>query len=62
MIANFYKVARHSYKNPVLLASKNIDCIPLKGTHIEFSGQNFLVDSVIFILDTCEYRIAVVRV
>lgn len=62
MITKFYKVTKGSYKNPVLLASKNISCIPAKGTYIEFSGQVFIVENIVFNIDTLEYRIALTRI
>lgn len=38
MIANFYKKNGIEARNYKLIASKNIDCIPQKGTFIMFSG------------------------
>lgn len=46
MIANFYKKNGTETRNYRLITSKNIDCIPQKGTFIMFlgaivySGQN----------------------
>jgi hypothetical protein len=62
MIVNFYKVRSNNYRNPVLIASKNISVMPPKGTFIELSGQVFRVENILLNLDTCEYTISVVRV
>lgn len=65
MIANFYKVSENSAKKGVrciaLLASKNISCIPQKGTLIKFSGQVFTVIEVSLDIDACRYNLYVVR-
>lgn len=64
MIVNFYKKVgvewhrNHSYK---LIASKNIGCIPQKGTFITLSGQLFTIDRVCFDIDKCEYNLYIVR-
>ena len=67
MIVNFYKVyncnkVHNSHNSKVLLASKNIDCIPQKGNLIVFSGQLFVIDKICFDIDKCEYNLYIVRV
>ena len=62
MIANFYKKNGIEARNYKLIASKNIDCIPQKGTLIKFSGQMFSVDKVYFDVDECEYNLYIIRV
>lgn len=62
MIANFYKKNGIEARNYKLIASKNIDCIPQKGTLIKFSGQMFSVDKVYFDVDKCEYNLYIIRV
>lgn len=60
MIVNFYKV-RNGHNNKVLLASKNIEHVPQKGTLIRFSGQSFVIDGISFDIDTCTYNIYLTR-
>lgn len=62
MIANFYKKNGIGARNYELIASKNIDCIPQKGTSIMFSGQLFTVDRICFDVDKCEYNLYIIRV
>lgn len=62
MIANFYKkngVTKLPYYK--LITSKNIDCIPQKGTFIMFLGQSFIVDRICLDLDKCEYNLYIIR-
>lgn len=61
MIANFYKKNGIGVRNCKLIATKNIDCIPQKGTSVIFSGQLFIVDRVYFDLDNHKYDIYIVR-
>ena len=61
MIANFYKKNGIEARNYKLIASKNIDCIPQKGTSIMFSGQLFTVDRIYFDVDKCEYNLYIIR-
>lgn len=61
MTANFYKMQYGNYNNSILLASKNIDCVPQKGNFIMFSGQLFIVDRIYFDLDNCKYNIYMAR-
>ena len=63
MIVNFYKMRYHNtIRDAELLTSKNISCIPRKETHIKFSGQRFIIDSVYFDINSCEYNIYMIRV
>lgn len=62
MIAKFYKKNGIEARNYKLIASKNIDCIPQKGTFIEFSGQTFVADKVVFNIDKSEYAVYMHRV
>lgn len=57
----FYKVKHGDYRNKHLLATRNLDYVPHKGTYVEFSGQLFLIESVLLNLDMCEYIIAMTR-
>lgn len=64
MIVNFYKrtgVEWHRDHDYKLIASKNIECIPQKGTFIKFSGQLFTVDRIYFDMYTCEYNAYIIR-
>lgn len=61
-IVKFYKVKNKDYKNPKLLATKNLDYIPVNGSYIEHSNQMYRVVNVLFNLDTCEYAVAMARV
>lgn len=61
-IVKFYKVKNKDYKNPKLLAVKNLDYIPVNGMYIEHSNQMYRVVNVLFNLDTCEYVVAIARV
>ena len=61
MIANFYKKNGTETRNYRLITSKNIDCIPQKGTFIMFLGQLFIVDRICLDLDKCEYNLYIVR-
>lgn len=61
MIANFYKKNGIEARNCKLIASKNIDCIPQKGTFIMFSGRLFVVDRIYFDIDKCEYNLYIIR-
>ena len=60
-LVKFYKVNHCNYKNRHLLATRNLDYVPHKGTYVEFSGQLFLIEDVLLNLDVCEYEIAMVR-
>lgn len=62
MIVNFYQVIPNNRKFTKLIAFRNIECIPQKGTFIEFSGQTFMVDKVIFNIDKSEYAVCMHRV
>lgn len=61
MIANFYKKNGIKACNYKLIASKNIDCIPQKGTFIMFYGRLFAVDRIYFDVDKCEYNLYIIR-
>ena len=61
MIANFYKKNGTETRNYRLITSKNIDCIPQKGTFIMFSGQLFTVYRIYFDVDKCEYNLYITR-
>lgn len=61
MIANFYKKNGTETRNHRLITSKNIDCIPQKGTFIMFLGQLFIVDRICLDLDKCEYNLYIIR-
>ena len=61
MIANFYKKNSIEARNCRLIASKNIDCIPQKGTFIKFSGRLFVVDRIYFDINKCEYNLYIIR-
>ena len=61
MIANFYKKNDTETRNCRLITSKNIDCIPQKGTFIMFLGQLFIVDRICLDLDKCEYNLYIIR-
>lgn len=63
MIVNFYKVynCNKVHNSKVLLASKNIEHVPQKGTLIRFSGQSFVVENISFDIDKCIYSIYVTR-
>ena len=63
MIVNFYKMRfRDTMRGGAeLLISKNVDCVPQRMTRIMFSGQLFIVNSVYFNLDKCEYDIYIAR-
>lgn len=56
-MANFYKTSSSDTKNATLIAWKNIDYIPAKGTFIWISGQRFRVYEVHFNMDNCEYSL-----
>ena len=62
MIVNFYHTTPNSRKFTKLIAFRNIECIPQKGTFIEFSGQTFIVDKVIFNIDKSKYAVCMCRV
>lgn len=62
MIVNFYKTSGYNSRNDTLIASKNIECVPFKGTYIKFSGQFFVVEKVWFDIDKCVYNVYIVRV
>lgn len=62
MIVNFYYTMHNSRKFTKLIAFRNIECIPQKGTLVEFSGQTFIVDKVIFNVDKSEYAVCMRRV
>lgn len=62
MIAHFYKTPGNNAKNVTLLTTKNIACVPNKGTFIWFSGQKFIVDEIHFNVDLCEYSLYLYRV
>lgn len=61
MIVNFYKMYNAVFGSK-LLVSKNISQIPQKGTRIKFSGQLFIIDSICFDIDRCEYDAYIKRV
>lgn len=61
MIANFYKKNGIETRNWRLITSKNIDCLPQKGTFIMFCGQLFIVDRIYLDLDKCEYNFYIIR-
>ena len=64
MIVNFYKrigVEWRRDQDYKVIASKNIECIPQKGTFIKLSGQLFIVDRIYFDMYTCEYSIYIIR-
>lgn len=61
MIANFYHVVHYDYKHAKLIASKNLECIPEKGTFIMLSGQLFVINRAHLNLDKCEYNFYIVR-
>lgn len=63
MIVNFYKVhnSHNSHNSKVLLASKNIEHVPQKGTLIRFSGQSFVVENISFDIGKCIYNVYVTR-
>ena len=61
MIANFYKKNGVEARNYKLIASKNIDCIPQKGTFIRLLGQSFIVDRIYFDVDKYEYNLYIIR-
>ena len=61
MIANFYKKNGTETRNYRLITSKNIDCIPQKGTFIMFLGQLFIVDRICLDLDKREYNLYIIR-
>ena len=60
-LVKFYKVKHNDYRNGHLLATRNLDYVPHKGTYVEFSGQLFLIESVLLNLDAGEYVIAMTR-
>lgn len=63
MIANFYKTTGSNIKSATaLLTTKNIDCIPSKGTFVWLSGQKFIAEEVHFSIDLCEYSVYLSRV
>lgn len=63
MIIKIYKKVNTGKQHKhVLFATKNVECVPQKGTFIEFSGQFFIVESVCFNADSCEYYIYTKRV
>lgn len=62
MITKFYKTPGNNIKNATLLITRNIDCIPSKGTFVWFSGQAFIVYEVHFNVDLWEYSLYLHRV
>lgn len=62
MIVNFYHAIPNNRKFTKLIAFRNIECVPQKGTFIEFSGQTFVVDKVVFNIDKSEYTVYMHRV
>ena len=62
MIVNFYKVTSGDLRNKTLLASKNIEHVPMRGEYIIYSNQQFRVAKVLFNIDTCEYDLYMARV
>ena len=62
MIVNFYKVTSGDLRNKTLLASKNIEHIPMRGEYAMYNNQLFRVAKVILNIDTGEYDILLIRV
>ncbi len=62
MIVNFYHVIPNNRKFTRLIASRNIECIPQKGTFINFSGQTFVTDKVVLSINKSEYAVYMHRV
>lgn len=62
MIARFYKIKNKDYRNSTPLRTLNIDCMPNKGTYVDFLGQIFIIENVIFNIDKCEYNIYIARI
>ena len=62
MIVNFYHAVPNNRKFTKFIAFRNIGCIPQKGTVIEFSGQTFMADKVVFNIDKSEYAVYMHRV
>lgn len=62
MIVNFYKVTSGDLRNKTLLASKNIEHVPMRGEYIIYSNQQFRVAKVLFNINTCEYDLYMTRV
>ena len=60
MIANFYKIT-NDMKTKILLASKNIECVPHRRDPVLFQGQYFRVFKIVFDIETCEYNIYLSR-
>lgn len=63
MVTHFYKSNKfENAHGPILVCSKNIDCIPSIGTYIKHSGQCFIVIKVILDIDNAEYNVYMTRV
>lgn len=63
MITHFYKVTESDYSKPILICTKNIDIIPVKGTYVEWKYNTmYRVESVLFNLEKCEYQIIMVQI
>ena len=63
MIVNFYQaIIFNNRKFTKLVAFRTIECVPQRGTFIEFSGQTFVVDKVVFNIGKCEYAVYMHRV
>lgn len=48
-------------KTKILLASKNIECVPHRRDPVLFQGQYFRVFKIVFDIETCEYNIYLSR-
>lgn len=61
MLVKFYKIKHNDHRNRHLLATRNLNYVPHKGTYVKLSGQLFLIEDVLLNLDACEYEIAMTR-
>lgn len=57
MIVNFYKKKNLGIRSYKLVASKNVEYIPQKGTLITLFGQLSIVERVYFDMDKWEYNL-----
>lgn len=62
MIVNFYKVTSGDLRNKTLLASKNIEHVPMREEYVIYSNQQFRIAKVLFNINTCEYDLYMARV
>ena len=62
MVVYLYHAIPNNRKFTKLIAFRNIECVPQKGTFIEFSGQTFVADKVVFNIDKGEYAVYMHRV